>query len=99
MNYIKSSFTITEDVLDVIRSQPNVCSNLHLPVQSGSSSVLARMRRGYTREVAHFREIFIDINANCFNTLLSYSAVLVVVGVFEFSTNCTRQDPWCDYIN
>jgi len=38
-----------------------VCENLHLPVQSGSNSVLARMRRSYTREryleqVAIYRE-------------------------------------------
>ena len=29
---------------------PNICENFHLPVQAGSSSVLRRMRRGYTRE-------------------------------------------------
>lgn len=38
------------DVLDAIASTHNICKSIHLPVQSGSSSVLARMRRGYTRE-------------------------------------------------
>lgn len=37
-------------LLHVIRSHANVCCHLHLPVQSGSTSVLERMRRGYTRE-------------------------------------------------
>lgn len=29
---------------------PKICRQLHLPVQSGSNAVLARMARGYTRE-------------------------------------------------
>ena len=37
-------------MLDLIASRPNICSALHLPAQSGSSAVLDRMRRGYTRE-------------------------------------------------
>lgn len=39
-----------DPVLDVIASYPNVCNQIHIPAQSGSSSVLERMRRGYTRE-------------------------------------------------
>lgn len=38
------------DVLSAVANQPNICASLHLPVQSGSNSVLTRMRRGYTRE-------------------------------------------------
>ena len=38
------------DVLTAVANRPNICSSLHLPVQSGSNTVLARMRRGYTRE-------------------------------------------------
>jgi tRNA-2-methylthio-N6-dimethylallyladenosine synthase len=37
-------------VIEVIRENPNICRYLHLPVQSGSSSVLRRMKRLYTRE-------------------------------------------------
>lgn len=39
-----------DEVLQVIKSRPNVCKSLHLPAQSGNSNVLERMRRGYTRE-------------------------------------------------
>lgn len=37
-------------LVDAIRSIPQVCKHLHLPVQSGSSEVLRAMRRRYTRE-------------------------------------------------
>lgn len=40
----------SDDVLNVIASRPNICKALHLPVQSGSTSTLQRMRRGYSRE-------------------------------------------------
>lgn len=39
-----------EEVLDVIAYHHNICSSIHLPVQSGSTTVLERMRRGYTRD-------------------------------------------------
>ncbi|XP_045537175.1 mitochondrial tRNA methylthiotransferase CDK5RAP1 [Papilio machaon] len=39
-----------DEVLEVISERANICKLLHLPAQSGSSTVLERMRRGYTRE-------------------------------------------------
>lgn len=39
-----------DEVLHVIAAYPNVCKQLHMPAQSGNSSVLDRMKRGYTRE-------------------------------------------------
>ncbi|NVB40499.1 tRNA (N6-isopentenyl adenosine(37)-C2)-methylthiotransferase MiaB [Pseudenhygromyxa sp. WMMC2535] len=35
-------------VIEVLASEPKVCPYVHMPVQSGSDPVLARMRRGYT---------------------------------------------------
>ena len=35
------------EIIHAIRECPTVCEHLHLPVQSGSDSVLERMRRGY----------------------------------------------------
>lgn len=37
-------------LLQLIAERPSLCKSLHLPAQSGSSAVLQRMRRGYTRE-------------------------------------------------
>jgi tRNA-2-methylthio-N6-dimethylallyladenosine synthase len=41
---------ITDEVLHIIANYSNICNSIHLPVQSGSSSVLSRMNRTYTRE-------------------------------------------------
>jgi hypothetical protein len=38
------------DLLHLIASRPNLCNSIHMPIQSGSNTVLERMRRGYTRE-------------------------------------------------
>jgi tRNA-2-methylthio-N6-dimethylallyladenosine synthase len=39
-----------DDVLEVMAAHENICNNIHLPVQSGSSKVLEMMNRGYSRE-------------------------------------------------
>ena len=41
---------MTDDVLHAIARYENICKYVHLPVQSGSTSMLERMNRGYTRE-------------------------------------------------
>jgi tRNA-2-methylthio-N6-dimethylallyladenosine synthase len=40
----------TRDIVEAIDSVPALCDHVHLPVQSGSSRVLANMSREYTRE-------------------------------------------------
>ena len=40
----------TKDIIDAIDAVPSLCDHVHLPVQSGSSRVLASMFREYTRE-------------------------------------------------
>ena len=41
---------MSDRLLDVMASMPNICRAIHLPAQSGASSMLARMNRKYTRE-------------------------------------------------
>ncbi|XP_038658996.1 CDK5 regulatory subunit-associated protein 1 [Scyliorhinus canicula] len=51
-----------DEVLQLIQERANICKQIHLPAQSGSTAVLKAMRRGYTREaylelVSHIRRI------------------------------------------
>ncbi len=40
----------SKDIVEAIEAFPALCDHVHLPVQSGSSDVLRRMNREYTRE-------------------------------------------------
>lgn len=56
---------ITDDVLFTMKKYDNICNNIHLPVQSGSTRILQLMNRTYTREwylakVKRIREIIPD---------------------------------------
>lgn len=57
---------VTDELVRLFRAEPKLCRHLHLPVQSGSDAVLARMRRGYTcagylAAVARLREAVPDL--------------------------------------
>ncbi len=41
---------MSDRLLDVMASTPNICRSIHLPAQSGATSMLDRMNRRYTRE-------------------------------------------------
>ena len=54
-----------DETLHVIAEEPNICKQIHLPVQSGSNRILELMNRKYTREwylerVAAIRRIVPD---------------------------------------
>jgi len=41
---------MNDEVLYTMAKYPNICKYIHLPVQSGSTRILDKMKRGYTRE-------------------------------------------------
>lgn len=41
---------LSDELIQVMASHPKICRHLHLPVQSGSTALLKRMNRRYTRE-------------------------------------------------
>jgi tRNA-2-methylthio-N6-dimethylallyladenosine synthase len=57
-NYPKD---MTDDLLQAVRDLPKCSPYLHVPAQSGSNTVLARMKRGYT--VEEYREMIARIRA------------------------------------
>ena len=57
---------VTDRFLTAMARLPKICRHLHLPVQSGSTRVLAAMRRRYTREsyldlVGRIRDLLPDV--------------------------------------
>lgn len=57
---------ISEALVRTIASHPNICNHIHLPVQSGSSRMLALMNRGHTIEeyrekIALIRSVIPDV--------------------------------------
>ena len=41
---------MSDEIIATIACHPNICNHIHLPVQSGSNTVLKAMNRKYTRE-------------------------------------------------
>lgn len=41
---------MSDEFLEVMAKYDNICKYIHLPVQSGSTEILEKMNRGYTRE-------------------------------------------------
>ena len=54
---------IAPEVIEAFGSLPNLCPQLHLPVQSGANAVLKSMGRKYTRE--KYEQIVTDLRAVC----------------------------------
>ena len=51
----------SDEVIAVIAETPQICKQVHLPLQSASDSVLERMRRGY--DYATFRTLYAKLRA------------------------------------
>jgi tRNA-2-methylthio-N6-dimethylallyladenosine synthase len=57
----------TREIAETMRTENKICRQLHLPLQSGATAVLKRMRRSYTREdylekIAFLRRLMPDIS-------------------------------------
>ena len=64
----------TEDVIDAIKECDKVCKILHLPLQSGSTKVLKRMNRKYSKE--QFLELVEKIKSKIPNVVFSTDIIV-----------------------
>lgn len=71
----------TQDVIDVIAKYPKLCKQINLPAQSGSSTVLRRMNRPYTRE--QYMKLIDAIKAGIPNVSLSTDIIVGFCGETE----------------
>lgn len=71
----------TADVIEVIAKYPKLCKQINLPAQSGSSTVLRRMNRPYTRE--QYLDLTDRIKAGIPNVSLSTDIIVGFCGETE----------------
>ncbi|XP_015276372.1 PREDICTED: CDK5 regulatory subunit-associated protein 1 [Gekko japonicus] len=70
-----------DEVFQLMRERPNLCKQIHLPAQSGSTRVLEAMRRGYTREA--YLELVHHIRASLPGVSLSSDLIAGFCGETE----------------
>ena len=87
---------MTNDVLEMMAKYENICSYIHLPVQSGHTDVLYRMNRGYSREwylerIAAIKSIIPDcaistdiITGFCGETAQEHEATLSLMDIVQY---------------
>ena len=78
---------LAAEVLEMIAQTPNICRSIHMPVQSGSSTTLERMRRGYTREA--YLRLIADTRALMPDVCLSTDIIAGFCGETEEEHNDT----------
>ena len=69
---------VTPRMIEAMRDLPRVCRHLHLPVQSGSTRLLAAMRRRYTRE--SYLQLVDDLRAAMPDIALSTDMIVGFAG-------------------
>ena len=79
----------TERMIDAMASSPTVCKHLHLPLQSGSTPVLERMRRTYTAE--EYRDLVSKLRERIPNISLSTDIIVGFCGETDAEFRQTYQ--------
>jgi tRNA-2-methylthio-N6-dimethylallyladenosine synthase len=72
---------MTDDLLQAVRDLPKCSPYLHVPAQSGSNTVLKRMKRGYT--VEEYREMLRRVRATIPNAAVTSDFIVGFCGETE----------------
>lgn len=79
----------TDSMIEAMQNSPKVCKQLHLPLQSGSTQVLERMRRTYTAE--EYTELILKIRDRIPQIALSTDVIVGFCGETEEDFEQTYQ--------
>lgn len=77
----------TSDVIDAMAETPNVCPQLHMPLQSGSDKVLKEMRRSYRS--AKFLKILDEVRSKIPNASITTDIIVGFPGETEADFQAT----------
>jgi tRNA-2-methylthio-N6-dimethylallyladenosine synthase len=80
---------LSPELIEAFATLDHLCEHLHLPVQSGSDSVLARMRRGYTR--AEYLDRIQRLRARCSEVALSTDIIVGFPGETDAEFNSSLE--------
>lgn len=72
---------LSTDLIKTVKRHSNICNQIHLPVQSGSSEILRKMNRGYTRE--EYLKLVADIRQEIPEITLSTDIIIGFPGETE----------------
>lgn len=72
---------ISSELIRVMKEHENICKSLHLPMQSGSTEILRRMNRRYTRE--RYLEIIAEVRRQIPGIFLSTDVIVGFPGESE----------------
>lgn len=79
---------VTEDLLKVLKNTPGLCPHFHLPLQSGSSPVLAAMGRPYTP--GEFRDLCFELHRHFPEAALGLDILVGFPGESALDFEATR---------
>jgi tRNA-2-methylthio-N6-dimethylallyladenosine synthase len=80
---------LSPELVEAFASLEKLCEHLHLPVQSGSDSVLARMRRGY--DCQEYLHRIRSLKERCPRVALSTDIIVGFPGETEPEFECTLE--------
>jgi threonylcarbamoyladenosine tRNA methylthiotransferase MtaB len=79
---------LTDELLDLISISPAICKHLHIPLQSGSSTVLKRMKRDY--DAGFYRELVLRASRQIPDAFIAADVIAGFPGEteLEFEETC-----------
>jgi tRNA-2-methylthio-N6-dimethylallyladenosine synthase len=80
---------LSPELTEAFATLANLCEHLHLPVQSGSDTVLGRMRRGYTRQ--EYLARIQRLRERCPEVALSTDIIVGFPGETDTEFDCTLE--------